>query len=127
MGAIADPIRCFVDDNWPVELDEAKQMRESDGTVPNKLLGLADAIDFEHEHRMEQGRREARNAACRYLGGVLNDYKRGVRRSVRSKATKISHGTGEYGHVSCSSCGETVQKRDHYCWHCGSMLKDGKH
>lgn len=42
--------------------------------------GIADRIDAEHERRMERSRYEARRAVLNYLGGVLVDYKKGVKR-----------------------------------------------
>ena len=44
------------------------------------LHGIADQIDREHERRMEQQSYDLRKAFCRYIGGVVDDYKHGHRR-----------------------------------------------
>ena len=44
------------------------------------LHGIADQIDREHERRMEQQSYDLRKAFCRYIGGVVDDYKRGHKR-----------------------------------------------
>lgn len=45
-----------------------------------RLMRIADEIDREHERRMEQQSYELRRAFCRYMGGVLNDYRHGMKR-----------------------------------------------
>lgn len=77
---VAEPLREFVDANWPAEYETAAKMRDCEGTVPNDLLRLADQIDREHERRMEQQSYELRKAFCRYLGGVIDDYRHGMKR-----------------------------------------------
>lgn len=72
MSKVADPLRELVG-----------QMRELDA-VPrleqNALLVVADQIDRDHERRMEQQAYELRKAFCRYMGGVLDDYRHGMKR-----------------------------------------------
>ena len=41
-------------------------------------------------------------------------------------ARKISRGNGEYGHTECSECGETVHRRDRFCWSCGARFEVGE-
>jgi len=77
---VADPLREFVDANWPKEYEPAAKMRDCEGTVPNDLLRLADEIDLEHELRMRQQSYDLRKAFCRYMGGVLDDYRHGMKR-----------------------------------------------
>lgn len=44
------------------------------------LYKLADQIDREHERRMRQQSYDLRKAFCRYLGGVIDDYRHGMKR-----------------------------------------------
>jgi len=72
VSKVADPLRELVG-----------QMRELDAVArleQNALLVVADQIDREHEHRMEQQSYELRRAFCRYMGGVIDDYKHGMKR-----------------------------------------------
>ena len=72
MSKVADPLRELVG-----------QMRELDAVAEleqNALLIVADEIDREHEHRMERQSYELRRAFCRYMGGVIEDYKHGMKR-----------------------------------------------
>ena len=48
--------------------------------LSDRLLDLADAIDADHESRMEQCRRETRRAMARYIRAVVSDYERGIKR-----------------------------------------------
>ena len=48
--------------------------------VPMALMEIADQIDREHERRMEQQSYDLRKAFCRYIGGVVDDYKHGHKR-----------------------------------------------
>ena len=72
MGKVADPLRTLADEVGLVRWDE--------GGIVRKMREIADRIDADHERRMEQARRETRRAACRYLAGVVEDYKHGVKR-----------------------------------------------
>lgn len=42
-----------------------------------QLLEIADQIDREHEHRMDQAREDSRKHTCNYLSRIVADYKRG--------------------------------------------------
>lgn len=44
------------------------------------LTNIADEIDAEHRRRMHQQSHDIRKAACRYLAGVVEDYKHGKKR-----------------------------------------------
>ena len=69
---VADPLRELVG-----------QMREFDAVArleQNALLVVADQIDREHEWRMEQQSYDLRKAFCRYMGGVIDDYRHGIKR-----------------------------------------------
>ena len=45
------------------------------------LTDIADKIDSEHARRMYQQSYDIRKAACRYFTSVVEDYKRGIKRS----------------------------------------------
>lgn len=49
------------------------------------LHASADQIDREHERRMEQQSYDLRKAFCRYMGGVLDDYRHGMKRKRLKK------------------------------------------
>jgi len=59
------------------------------------LMEIADAIDAEHRRRMADSRRESRQAAIRYLRGVLLDYERGIKRVRKGDAVEV---------VRCRDC-----------------------
>ena len=44
------------------------------------LTGIADSIDSEHRFRMYQQSHDIRRAACRYLAGIVEEYKHGKKR-----------------------------------------------
>jgi hypothetical protein len=54
------------------------------GIIPaidhDALVGIADKIDAEHRHRMYQQSHDIRRAACRYLAGIIEEYKHGKKR-----------------------------------------------
>lgn len=70
---VADPLREFAD-GITDDLDaDTYWMRD-------ELYRIADQIDREHERRMEQQAYDLRKAFCRYMGGVLDDYRHGMKR-----------------------------------------------
>lgn len=113
MGKIADPLRDFA----RTTTDETEILAVFDG--------IADAIDAEHERRMEQCRHETRRSFGRYLRSVIWDYLRGVKRKPARRARRISVTTdGLTGYSRCAWCDSSVRPRDLYCWHCGTRLED---
>ena len=70
---VADPLREYAEST---ALLPGMSIRE----VRDELQRLADQIDREHEHRMEQQSYDLRRAFCRYLGGVIDDYRHGIKR-----------------------------------------------
>lgn len=78
---VADPLRKF-----------AQMMRKYHGTnvhgderdyvtvTTREMLEIANQIDREHARRMRQQSYDLRRAFCRYLGSVIDDYKRGIKR-----------------------------------------------
>jgi len=73
MGKVADQLREFADNITDDLDDDTYWMRD-------ELYRIADQIDREHERRMEQQAYELRRAFCRYMGGVLDDYRHGMKR-----------------------------------------------
>lgn len=69
MSKVADPLREYFECAHGTVCIDADYARE-----------IADEIDREHEHRMEQQSHDLRKAFCRYIGGVLDDYKHGMKR-----------------------------------------------
>lgn len=63
-----------------IRADELYSAHRMDMDALRVLLEIADQIDREHERRMEQQSYELRKAFCRYMGGVLNDYRHGMKR-----------------------------------------------
>ena len=53
------------------------------------LQTTADEIDREHERRMEQQSYDLRKAFCRYIGGVVDDYKHGHKRKSWTAQQKM--------------------------------------
>lgn len=70
---VADPLREYAEST---ALLPGMSIRE----VRDELQKLADQIDREHERRMDQQSYELRKAFCRYMGGVLDDYRHGMKR-----------------------------------------------
>lgn len=78
MGKVADPMREFVETYF---MNNTTQENEQWLAMTGRnLLRIADEIDREHERRMEQQSYDLRKAFCRYIGGVLDDYKHGMKR-----------------------------------------------
>ena len=75
---VADPLREFVQAYASSTYNETHKL--TFGEYEAKLLEIADQIDREHERRMEQQSYELRKAFCRYMGGVLDDYRHGMKR-----------------------------------------------
>jgi len=69
---VADPLRGYVDGMY-----EAGILSDMDYDI---LADIADQIDRDHERRMEQQSYNLRKAFCRYMGGVIDDYKHGMKR-----------------------------------------------
>jgi len=70
------------------ELRECASRLERGGTdcgVIDALRSIADGIDREHARRMEQQANDIRKAACRYFGGVVDDYKHGIKRKSNDR------------------------------------------
>lgn len=72
MSNVTDPLRLYADNMYANNL--------IDGPELNAMRRIADQIDHDHERRMEQQAYELRRAFCRYMGGVLDDYKHGMKR-----------------------------------------------
>jgi hypothetical protein len=73
MARIADPLREFTKST---ELVPGMSIR----SYRDRLLAVADEIDAEHERRMRKQSYDLRKAFCRYLGGIINDYRHGIKR-----------------------------------------------
>ena len=65
---VADPLR-----SWARETADEPE-------VIGFLDAMADGIDREQDRRMRQQSRELRRSFCRYIGGVINDYRFGIKR-----------------------------------------------
>ena len=65
---VADPLREFA------------RAASNDKEVIAHIDGIADQIDRDHERRMEQQAYELRRAFCRYMGGIIDDYRHGMKR-----------------------------------------------
>ena len=94
MSNIADPLREFVRRKSPRADGEFTHVAIIRGENIDNLMSIADQIDREHERQMAE----------------------------RGSAHKVTHGTDEYGHTTCSACGVTVHRRDKWCWSCGAKL-----
>ena len=78
---VADPLREFAEMVRRYHgTDVHGKEREYVTVTTAEMLKLADEIDREHERRMEQQSYDLRKAFCRYIGGVLDDYKHGMKR-----------------------------------------------
>lgn len=112
MGKIADPLREYIKSrDW--------SNRETDGEL-SELVVMADGIDRDHEWRMEQCRRETKRAFARYIRSVINDYMRGVKRTVPRRAQAWPVGSGRY---YCTQCDEPIIVGQRYCASCGARIK----
>ncbi len=69
---VADPLRALA--------NETDWHRWDCGDLVRKMRGVADQIDREHDRRMQQQSYDLRKAFCRYLGGVIDDYRHGMKR-----------------------------------------------
>lgn len=78
MGKVADPLREQVEATF--KIIDLPHFTDIDEKLCTELLRIADEIDREHERRMEQQSHELRRAFCRYMGGVIDDYKHGMKR-----------------------------------------------
>lgn len=81
MSHVADPLREFAGrhaDKLGAAIVGDTQTAES--SAWHYLYRLADQIDREHERRMRQQSYDLRKAFCRYMGGVLDDYRHGMKR-----------------------------------------------
>ena len=70
------------------ELRECASRLERGGMdcgVIDALGRIADNIDREHARRMDQQSHDLRKAFCRYIGGVVEDYKHGIKRTGTRK------------------------------------------
>lgn len=79
MARMADPLReiilRMVEEGY---LDMAP-------TLVQTLKACADKMDKEHERRMEQQSYDLRKAFCRYMGGIVDDYRHGIKRKRSRK------------------------------------------
>lgn len=69
---VADPLRELTADMY--KLDAIGLVERS------ALFAVSYEIDREHERRMRQQSYDLRKAFCRYVGGIINDYKFGIKR-----------------------------------------------
>ena len=78
---VADPLREYAQMVRKYHgTDIHGKVREYVTVTTREMLEIADQIDREHERRMEQQSYELRKAFCRYIGGVLDDYRHGMKR-----------------------------------------------
>lgn len=75
MGKVADPLREYADN-----LANGRVADYEPSVIAQFIYAHAEEIDREHERRMEQQSHDLRKAFCRYIGGVLDDYKHGIKR-----------------------------------------------
>ena len=110
---ISDPLRQIV----------RERVNEQEYCVidAQSLSDIADVIESEHERRMEGQSRELTRSFCRYMMSVLEDYKHGRKRTVRSKCIGIWHPTR--GCYTCSNCNSGLYAYQRYCGGCGSKVK----
>lgn len=110
---ISDPLRRIVHDRF----------NEHEYCVidAQSLLDIADSIEAEHKRRMEGQSHELQRAFCRYMMSVLEDYRHGRKRTVRSKCVGIWHPTR--GCYTCSNCNSGLHGYQRYCGGCGSQVK----
>ena len=81
MGKVADPLREYAEMVRKYHgTDIHGKEREYVTVTTAEMLVVADQIDSEHERRMDQQAHELRRAFCRYLGGIIEDYKHGIKR-----------------------------------------------
>lgn len=81
MSKVADPLREYAEMvRRHHGTDVHGKEREYVTVTTAEMLNIADQIDREHERRMRQAKDEMRKAFCRYLGGVINDYRHGMKR-----------------------------------------------
>ena len=69
---VADPLLLYADNMYANNLIDGPQL--------NAMRRIANQIDREHERRMDQQSYELRKAFCRYIGGILDDYRHGMKR-----------------------------------------------
>lgn len=78
---VADPLRSFVAGSFVYDLKAGGHFDEKSlWEIVDGLEKVADEIDREHERRMEQQSHDLRKAFCRYMGGVIDDYRHGMKR-----------------------------------------------
>lgn len=78
---VADPLREYAQMVRKYHgTDVHGKEREYVTVTTAEMLKLADQIDREHERRMRQQSYDLRKAFCRYLGGVIDDYRHGMKR-----------------------------------------------
>lgn len=71
------------------------------------IIAIADRIDVAHKCRMSNSRRESRQAAIRYLRGVLTDYDRNIKRVRKGDKAEV---------VRCRDCQHAREMDDrHVC------------
>lgn len=95
------------------------------------LDDIANGIDAAHEERMKRSRYETRRAVLRYLGGVLNDYKKGIKRVrkcdkdevVRCRDCEYAIDDDADNRYVCVGFASRTVDGDGYCSH-GERRKD---
>jgi len=67
-------------------LREYADFLKKDGEITDYyiLTNIADEIDAEHARRMYQQSHDIRNASCKYLASVIEDYRHGRKRMRNS-------------------------------------------
>ena len=110
MTRIADPLR-----------ERVAAMCAASGLSGERLYAIADAIDAEHEARMERCRRGTRRDFAHYMRSCMEDYVNDVARQNRNHAhARVTD--SESDEATCTQCGRGVGVWDHYCCHCGAKL-----
>ncbi len=78
---VADPLRVYAQMVRKYHATDVYGKERDYVTVTTaEMLNIADQIDREHECRMRQQSYDLRKAFCRYMGGVLDDYRNGMKR-----------------------------------------------
>ena len=82
MSSITGELRRIIENTAIMDEDTG-----SEWSVISKrmALSLADAIDAEHERRMEQQSYDLLKAHMRYIAGVVEDYKHGIKRKRKEQ------------------------------------------
>ena len=80
-----------ITENFRRHIAAAEKVLPFGGDIPQVrirldfLKELLDEIDAEHERRMEQQSRDLLKAHMRYIAGVVEDYKHGIKRKRKEQ------------------------------------------